>query len=306
MSARKELYRFSHGSRVWCFTSSSRPVVFNGVTYKPVPGLERTNIEDESIDKCDTDVIFPYPHPLLNNDGESLSAVYDRKIYYGSVQLTILELHKGESLVLFKGRVTQPKFDHHEHTMTLVCKTGESHFERNLITPVFQSPCAHKLYDRLCGLKFEDWAFEATVTAINGLDVQFTVNPTQVVDENGEPVYEQIPVLDEFGQPVLDGEGQPVYENGDPVMETKTYSVGYLTDGLMRQDGIWTSLLQHSSGQVRLYMQHVGLKVGDVIMLAPGCDQTLTTCHDFFSNNLRHGGFPNIPQENPVNNQLMK
>jgi hypothetical protein len=33
------------------------------------------------------------------------------------------------------------------------------------------------------------------------------------VDENGELVYEEVPVLDEYGQPVFDEEGNPIMES---------------------------------------------------------------------------------------------
>jgi hypothetical protein len=41
-----------------------------------------------------------------------------------------------------------------------------------------------------------------------------TVVPVERVDENGELVYEEVPVLDEYGQPVFD-------EDGNPIMESK-------------------------------------------------------------------------------------
>ena len=40
-----------------------------------------------------------------------------------------------------------------------------------------------------------------------------TVVPVDRVDENGELVYEEVPVLDEYGQPVMDEEGNPVTES---------------------------------------------------------------------------------------------
>ena len=40
-----------------------------------------------------------------------------------------------------------------------------------------------------------------------------TVVPVERVDENGEPVYEEVPVLDEHGQPVFDDDGNPITES---------------------------------------------------------------------------------------------
>ena len=204
------------------------------------------------------------------------------------------------------GRVTQPKFNDSEDTMTLVCSTGESYLNRNILTRKFQKTCPNSIYDRWCGLKFNDWAFDVTITAINGLTIAFTVNPTQVKDAEGNPVFEQVPVLDELGQPVLDGNGQPTFTDGDPVMETKTYAAGYLNRGLFKKLGVSTFVVGNTANTVTLYREHVGVKVGDVIQLAPGCDQSLKTCHEKFKNAARFAGHPYMPSENPVMNQLIK
>ena len=51
---------------------------------------------------------------------------------------------------------------------------------------------------------------------------------------------------------------------------------------------------------------HKNLKVGDVVRLAPGCDQSHKTCHEKFNNHLRYGGHPNMPTENPLETQIIK
>lgn len=187
-----------------------------------------------------------------------------------------------------------------------MCSTGESYLNRTILTRKFQKTCPNSIYDRWCGLKFNDWAFDVTITAINGLTIAFTVNPTQVKDAEGNPVFEQVPVLDELGQPVLDGNGQPTYTDGDPIMETKTYAAGYLNRGLFKKLGVSTFVVGNTANTVTLYREHVGVKVGDVIQLAPGCDQSLNTCHTKFDNAARFAGHPYMPSENPVMNQLIK
>jgi hypothetical protein len=167
---------------VWYFTDQRKAITHAGIEYLPIRGLQRTAIEDESIDKCDTEVTFPQMH-LFNAEGEDLAAIFAGKIFYGGVTITILELYQGETLVLHKGRVTQPKYDEDADTLTLVCETGESYLNRNILTRKFQYSCPNSIYDRWCGLKFEDWSFEVEVTAIDGLKISFDVVPTQVLDE---------------------------------------------------------------------------------------------------------------------------
>lgn len=306
MDIRVELYQFKHGDKAWYFTNHRKDVVHNDITYKAVRGLDRDAIEDADIDKCEIEVTFPQPYAIKNEADDDFIRVFLNKIYFESVYLTVLELEKNETLVLFIGRVTQPKFDDSANTMTLVCSTGESYLNRTILVRKFQKTCPNSIYDRWCGLKFEDWAFDVTVTEINGLTITFTVNPTQVKDEEGNLVFEQIPILDELGQPVLDENGQPTYTDGPPVMETKIYAGGYLNRGLFKKLGVYTFVVGNTANSVTLYREHVGLKVGDVIQLAPGCDQSHKTCHEKFKNGERFGGHPYIPSENPVMTQLIK
>lgn len=305
MDIRVELYQFKHGDKAWYFTNHRKDVTHNGITYKPVRGLDRDAIEDADIDKCEIEVTFPQ-NTLRNEAGDSFTSIFLNKIYFESVYLTVLELEQNETLVLFIGRVTQPKFDDSADTMALVCSTGESYLNRTILVRKFQKTCPNSIYDRWCGLKFSEWAFDVTVTAINGLTINFTVNPTQVKDEEGGLVFVQVPVLDELEQPVLDINGKPAYKNGAPVMETKTYAAGYLNRGLFKKLGVYTFVVGNTANSVTLYREHVGLKVGDVIQLAPGCDQSHKTCHEKFNNAARFAGHPYIPGENPVMAQLIK
>lgn len=282
--SKKDLFEFKHGEKTWYFTSAAKSVEHAGNTYLPFV-VSRGSIEDEDIDKAQTDVTFPYPKQLLNAENDDLQALFINKIYYESVSLTILELYKGETLVIFKGRVTQPKFDDTSHTMTLTCSTAETLQNRNILVRKFQKTCANKIYDRFCGLVFDDWAVELTVTNINGLIVTFTVNPTPVLDENGDPV--------------LDVEG-------DPVTEIKSYPINYFNRGLLLLNGVYTMVVTSTATTVTLYRKHYGLQVGSVIKVAPACDQSRASCDADFNNSLRFMGFPNVPNSNPVNDQIIK
>ncbi|WP_288400235.1 phage BR0599 family protein [uncultured Acinetobacter sp.] len=259
--SKKDLFEFKYGDITWLFTSASRPVTHNSKTYLPFV-VSRGNIEVEDIDKCETEVVFPYPQVIANENGDDIQKLFANKIYFGGVTLTIFELYKNETLVIYKGRVTQPKFDDDANTMTLVCSTSETYQNRNILTRKFQKSCANKIYDRFCGLIFDEWAITATVTAINGLVITFATS---------------IPKPD-----------------------------GYFNRGLLFKNGVYTSILGSTSNSVSLYRQHFGLHVGDVVKIAPGCDQTRQVCHDKFNNHLRFMGFPNVPNSNPVNDQIIK
>jgi len=289
--SKKDLFEFKHGDKTWYLTSAAKAVEHNGHTYLPLVS-GRGDITDEDIDKCDTEITFPYPMQILNAEGDDLQALFINKIYFKSVTVNIFELYKGETLVIHIGRVIQPKFDDDANTMTLVSSTAETQQNKNILTRKFQKTCSNKIYDRICGLNIEDWLVDVTITAINNLTITFSVNPTPVLDENGDPV--------------LDGEG-------NPVTEIRSYPNDYFNRGALRKDGIFTTILRSTdfettgSNTVNLERQHYGLQVGDVMKLAPGCDQTRTgPCNTLFNNTLRFMGFPNIPNTNPTNDQIIK
>jgi hypothetical protein len=170
--------------------------------------------------------------------------------------------------------------------MTLVSSTAETQQNKNILTRKFQKTCSNKIYDRICGLNIEDWLVEVTVTAIDRLTVTFTVNPTPVIDENGDPVLDV---------------------DGNPITEIKPYPINYFSRGVLYESGIFTSVMLSTENTVTLGREHYGLQVGDVVKLAPGCDQTRSgPCHTLFNNTLRFMGFPNIPNTNPTNDQIIK
>ena len=118
------------------------------------------------------------------------------------------------------------------------------------------------------------------------MTVTFTVNPTPVLDENGDPVLDVA---------------------GNPVTEIKAYPNNYFSRGALYKDGIFTSIRFSENTTISLGREHFGLQVGDVVMIAPGCDQTRSgPCHTVFDNTLRFMGFPNIPSSNPTNDQIIK
>lgn len=164
---KKDLFEFHYGDKSWFFTSSKKPITHNGNTYLPNV-LNRTDIDDEDIDKCSVDIRFPFPNELLNDDGDDLQSLFLNKIYFTGVTCTILELYQGDTLVIFQGRVISPDFNAQSRIMTLKCSTAETYQRRNILTRKFQRTCPNKIYDRFCGLDFEAWSVECTVTAISG------------------------------------------------------------------------------------------------------------------------------------------
>lgn len=58
--------------------------------------------------------------------------------------------------------------------------------------------------------------------------------------------------------------------------------------------------ISDASGLVLTLVQPIqGLQVGDAVTVYRGCDHTMATCKDVFSNLPNYGGFPFIPSKNP-------
>ena len=58
-------------------------------------------------------------------------------------------------------------------------------------------------------------------------------------------------------------------------------------------------IASHAGRDLTLPAAGGGLAVGVNITLCPGCDRTLATCQNKFSNSANYGGFPWIPAKNP-------
>lgn len=69
---------------------------------------------------------------------------------------------------------------------------------------------------------------------------------------------------------------------------------GYFHRGVIEKDGVFVfvSQMQIHNDKVTLYSKFPQLEVGDVVHVAPGCDQSFKTCHEKLSNSINFGGFP--------------
>ena len=266
-----ELYEFKYGDQVWFFTTQGKQVVWQDeveITYLPKV-IGRSDIVDEDIDKSSVDITFNFP------DDNSLQDLLKDKIYFNGVTVTILEYWQSTEtpaewgkFVIFKGRVVLPKFD--KTTMTLSCETSETKARKNILTRKYSRNCTNKIYDKFCGLNFDDFAVDAKVVSIDS-------NPNVIFlatyDENEAPV-----AIDDF----------------------------YYNRGIMLKDGIYTFIMQNIGGTFTLYRPHKGLQGNDIVRIAPGCNQTFEVCRDKFENSKNFMGFPFIPVENPMNREIMR
>lgn len=255
--AKLDLYEFNHGDSSWHFTSAKRTVTHNDVEYLPIVA-SRTNIDDEDIDKATIDIEFAFPLEEITD----FQSIFANKIYFDGVTVTVIELYKEQSLVIFKGRVTQPQFDTKAHTMTLTCSTAETQQRRNILTRKYQRMCPNKIYDKYCGLNIDAWAIEVEITAISNKTVKF--------------------------------------------LHDEEFEDDYFSRGVIIKNGIYVLINNNQEDTLWLYRPFLQLEVGDVVKIAPGCNQTHKMCHEKFDNTFNFAGFPFMPNENPVYKEIIK
>lgn len=280
----KKLYHFQHHESNWYLTDARLAVTYKGNRYKPV-AVENSEVTEKSVSDCDIDITLPSPYEMLSDTGINLEDVFINRIYFESVKITIIELEGVKERILYRGHVTHPKFNDQENKLILNCATGEKSFDLTIGARKIQKTCPNAIYDMYCGLDIKEWSFAATITNIDYRDISYTVNST--------------PMLDEQGQPVLN-------ENEEPVMEIKSYPSNFLSGGALIKNGQHTFIISTGPGEIRLYRDHYDLKVGDVVRLAAGCDQSHQMCYEKFKNHERYGGNPHVPRENPIYTKLIK
>lgn len=77
---------------------------------------------------------------------------------------------------------------------------------------------------------------------------------------------------------------------------------GDFIGGMIEFNGIFRFIVGQTGTTIRLWRSMPGLEVSDSVTLYPGCNRTLTQCHERFNNAENHGGFPWLPYSNPFQN----
>jgi len=141
----------------------------------------------------------------------------------------------------------------------LSCESLYTSIKRPGLRRLYQRQCPHVLYSPQCGVQKTVHSFSATVNEVTGTVI-----------------------------------GLSTLSVGD----------GYLGGGYLEWDrggGITERrAIQSNVGvDVTINFPIIGMPVGALVRIWPGCDHTLSTCNSKFSNADNFGGFPHIPQKNP-------
>lgn len=131
---------------------------------------------------------------------------------------------------------------------------------RNGLRRAYQRQCPHVLYGPACKVNATAYRVSAVVDSVSGLNVT---------------------------SPTFDAQPDGYWEGG--------YIEWQIATGTFERRFIYG----HVGAQLELDMVTLDLAVGQTVFVYPGCDHSITTCRDKFSNVLNYGGMPYIPVKNP-------
>jgi len=261
---------FQQGATAFRFTS--RPeIVFDGVnTWLPV-AIQATEVSQSG---------------EMAKDGVTMRMLRDNNLAQSFINgapdditfVTIFRSHISDGVMqtYWKGRVSG--FNITGDEVELDCENIFTSLRRSGLRARYQKGCRHALYSTGCGLGLANFAIDATVSAVSGLDVTFTI------DE--------------------DSNGFVTTSNG-----TVQVVSGYFTGGIMQSEDGMRHISTHVPGTLTLMQASNSLTAAVLggpqsVTLYPGCSHTIADCRDKFNNLDNFGGFPWIPTKNPFANNV--
>lgn len=165
-----------------------------------------------------------------------------------------------EFVVYWKGRVSSHDFS--KDAMKVNCEPIFTSVKRAGLRARYQKVCRHALYLRGCNVVQANYANAAIVTAVSGENITLQFNPNA--------------------------------------------SSTYFSGGIISYNGVQRYIASHSGVTLKLFRSfeilaaEVSTNGNTAVTIYPGCDYTRTTCNTKFNNILNFGGFPWIPNKNPM------
>lgn len=161
--ATPELYRFSCGATVTCYTSYALGKWFLGDYYEPRPITHSGFTETEAFDPVTLKVTAPA-------DGELLKYVANTPIEPTRIKIyRALLSNINDYELLFSGVMLQPSFA--KNTISMPFESMAHIFKRRYLRYVYQSWCNHEVFDSGCALVRSAWRIAGTVSGISGASI---------------------------------------------------------------------------------------------------------------------------------------
>ena len=183
------------------------------------------------------------------------------------ITLTVTRIHFGQpdKAITWRGRVVNVKFVENEAQVT--CQPIFNSLRRPGLRRVYQINCPHVLYGPECTVAKASFSTLATLTGVSG---NVLTSPSFVIT-------------------------------------TPTFNVDWFIGGFVEfnNSGLFDKRFitdhNNTTGAITLNLPFgTELAVGAQVTAFPGCRHTTTVCSGKFNNIANYGGFPFIPQKNPM------
>lgn len=255
-----ELILIALGLSTWAFTTSEVPVVYNGITFQPIPMSRSNVIPTGDVNKSGLTVRLPMDNPvseLFRTQGPS-----------GIVTATLWQFHYGDNdyKVIWKGRIINCDWQQPWAVMTI--ENVFSSLLRPGLRRKYSTQCSLALYSSgmgQCNVNKAARKITITVASVSGSTVAFNETVTSPLA-------------------------------GDYFAGGFIEWIDLQTGNTERRMLLASDLALKT---ITLNSIPLGLAAGMSLDMYPGCDHLVDTCYLKFNNVVNFGGFPFIPQKNP-------
>lgn len=255
-----ELYAFNVSGTVFRYSSGDEDILFQSHTYTAAT-VQRGRIEaTPDLGKNNIKINVPRTLPFVTLFLASPPTTV--------VELTITRIHASDQdpAITWIGRVVNVSFK--DNVAEITASPLSSSLKRPGLRRPYQLDCAHVLYEiNSCRVIQDSFLIPATLTAVSGNIITSTgfivsINPT-------------------FDATWFVG---GIVESTTGTLVTRRFVTEH----------------NNATGELTLNLPFEGILAGDTVTAFPGCDRRIATCDGKFANLPNHGGFPYIPEKNPM------
>lgn len=282
-------------ARVWRYATGDSDVTLTGITYK-ASAISRGEIQrNQESGRTTLQLTMATATPFV---AEWLAR--DPLDSRGTTAITILRVHLNDDGAVetsggqstgarFLGTVAGLEVD--AETTAIACEGLGSLLEQSIPRVPITRTCAWPVFGHRCGLKPGDFDYAATITAVGVISEPGAVgsglsgSPTVMMTMTGSA-------------PLLLGVDLDVHYFDGGVL---TWVDGSRT---VRLHIASTDLSAWPAVTAVLYDALPAGAVADAVTLWPGCQKTVDICRDRFANVVHFGGFPRLPERNPLREGL--
>lgn len=171
-----------------------------------------------------------------------------------------LQILSRSSTMLFFGRISSVEFDLGKGTATIKLSAMGGLMKCKIPTRTYSSECSFELFDEGCGLKQEDYRL---------------ILPASECEIGADKRSITHPKIEEKG-------------------------ADFFTGGFASYDLQHSFITSTQGRKLNLMFPIATLSASGAISIYAGCDKRIDTCKNKFKNSKNYGGFPFIPNKNPV------